>query len=1160
MRDRFRTRRTPRRTHRHLVPAEALESRTLLTALSLVRDLNTTNLGSGPHNFVASGGTLFFAAHDSEHGVELWATDGTAGRTRLVKDIDPRPPYTGFMQGNSSPTSLVDAGGTLLFFADDGQHGPELWKSDGTTDGTVMVRDINPGPEGSNAFPMLSQPMAVLNGVAYFTANETGVGRKLWRSDGTVAGTYPVSDVLFAAPPAELFAANGLVYFGRPTPLNGTEPWVSDGTAAGTRMLKDAGVIPWDPRGFLAVGPYVYLLGTAPREITDGKTVAIWRTDGTGAGTILIGRFTGASLGAVGSTLYVGTTELKLGGGFWGHRGALWKLAAGDTVLQKVADFPDLQGPTIPNLPSNLTEVNGRLVFSAYTAANGTELWQTDGTPGGTGLLADFVPGPGSGFRGEIRNANGALYFTAGNAVSSDGTLLNQQAYRSDGTPQGTVPLGLSGGGFTGYGSRVYFSGVPAPAIDGWGELWSTDGTAAGTGLLRDLNRANDGAVGVTPDVSGGKFFFHGLTAEHGSEPYVTDGTSAGTVLLKDIVPGPGDAQAGGFTSAGATTFFWTRYGRDLWRTDGTPDGTTLVKADAAPHPEDLQRTNLPGWIVAGSGVFYFTGVDSEHGVELWKSDGTAAGTTLVKDIRPGTVGSDIFFLGTTGSDVLFWADDGVQRELWRTDGTAAGTVIVSDLNGVARSSEASRFGRGFAFNGSVYFQSMNPDYRAVPMWRSDGTAAGTVRLLDYSGNVFYYAPLGDRLYFLDDTFLFRTDGTPAGTEYVQLDLGPGGVPKLQNLRAAGGWLYFSASVGGKYGFYRSDGTQAGTVRLADGTGSQPVAFGGKVYFINDGSADGIHLATGQELWETDGTAAGTHIVQDLNPGPATGVFGLNTNGNVLLMNATDGVHGLELWRVDPVDPPPASVVGRYAFYNGSSLDARDRAANGADDAAIATDKHALLPGQSATFANVTSYDRGLNGVIIDVAGLPPGQALAPGDFDFGGDAAGPPASVSVRRGAGVDGSDRVTLVWSDYNPLTLPATMAVGNGWLRVTVKANAHTGLATPDVFSFGNLIGETGDGGGASGWRVSALDLGRVKRDLNTRAAIDSVSDFNRDGSVNALDLGILKRAINRALAAPGSSSATPSPQSSPVPSSLLLPSAPTDETQSTASLRDSRPLLA
>src|SRR5207244_1270208 len=98
------------------------------TALSLVRDLNTTNLGSGPHNFVESGGTLFFAAHDSEHGVELWATDGTAGRTRLVKDIDPRPPYTGFMQGNSSPTSLVDAGGTLLFFADDGQHGPELWK------------------------------------------------------------------------------------------------------------------------------------------------------------------------------------------------------------------------------------------------------------------------------------------------------------------------------------------------------------------------------------------------------------------------------------------------------------------------------------------------------------------------------------------------------------------------------------------------------------------------------------------------------------------------------------------------------------------------------------------------------------------------------------------------------------------------------------------------------------------------------------------------------------------------------------------------------------------------------------------------------------------------------------------------------------------------
>jgi len=117
-----------------------------------------------------------------------------------------------------------------------------------------------------------------------------------------------------------------------------------------------------------------------------------------------------------------------------------------------------------------------------------------------------------------------------------------------------------------------------------------------------------------------------------------------------------------------------------------------------------------------------------------------------------------------------------------------------------------------------------------------------------------------------------------------------------------------------------------------------------------------------------------------------------------------------------------------------------------------------------------------------------------------------------VRRGGGQYGSDRFTLTWPDYNPLTDPATMAVGNGWLQVTVKANADTGLSSPDVFSFGNLIGETGDGAAS---RVTALDLSAVKRALNSNSAVSSVTDFNRDGRTNALDMSIVKRNLNRGL---------------------------------------------
>jgi uncharacterized delta-60 repeat protein len=211
--------------------------------------------------------------------------------------------------------------------------------------------------------------------------------------------------------------------------------------------------------------------------------------------------------------------------------------------------------------------------------------------------------------------------------------------------------------------------------------------------------------------------------------------------------------------------------------------------------------------------------------------------------------------------------------------------------------------------------------------------------------------------------------------------------------------------------------------------------------------------------------------------------------------------------------PPPASVAGRFVFYNGSSFDANRPVADPFDDGAVAPDKHALLPGQAADFSNVTGYSRGINGIMVDVRGLP--GDLTAADFDLavgtpGGTWAAAPAPASVTRRAevGTAGSDRVTLTWADGD---------IKNTWLRVTVKANAQTGLSAPDVFYFGNLIGETGDTTGTL-LRVNAGDLGGVKRVLNTTPNISSRYDFNRDGRVNALDLGATKANLNRSLALP------------------------------------------
>src|SRR5205085_7301433 len=140
----------------------------------------------------------------------------------------------------------------------------------------------------------------------------------------------------------------------------------------------------------------------------------------------------------------------------------------------------------------------------------------------------------------------------------------------------------------------------------------------------------------------------------------------------------------------------------------------------------------------------------------------------------------------------------------------------------------------------------------------------------------------------------------------------------------------------------------------------------------------------GDELWKTDGTSAGTSRVQDLSPGAASS----SPTGGVLLpaglvFAADTPQFGRELWKLPTAAAPASSVVGRHVYYNASSFDGGRRRAEAADDASVATDKVALLPGGRATAANYTSYRRGINGVMVDVAGLPTGVTLTAADFAF---------------------------------------------------------------------------------------------------------------------------------------------------------------------------------
>jgi N-acetylneuraminic acid mutarotase len=313
------------------------------------------------------------------------------------------------------------------------------------------------------------------------------------------------------------------------------------------------------------------------------------------------------------------------------------------------------------------------------------------------------------------------------------------------------------------------------------------------------------------------------------------------------------------------------------------------------------------------------------------------------------------------------------------------------------------------------------------------------------------------------------------------------------------------------------------------------VFLGGEFYVIGGETLTGAGANPDKVYNRVDVYDPGTNAWRLDAPMPTArhGIFPLAHGGKIYV--AAGGVHfGGSQSKVTevftpqappvPPGPPPAAgatVAGRWVFYNNSIFDGNEPTPNAADDRAVAPDKSALLPGQGpATFANYTSYDRGINGVMVDITGLPAGAEATLSAFDFtfraGNDdaltpwpTAASPASVTVRRGAGAAGSDRITLTWPDGQ---------VRNQWLEVTVLPTTNTDLASPDVFYFGNAVGETGNRPGDA--RVNGADVRLTRRNRTRRprlgsadvvppSPIDSRFDFDRNGVVDVLDRRIARR---------------------------------------------------
>ncbi|HEY4565481.1 MAG TPA: ELWxxDGT repeat protein, partial [Thermoanaerobaculia bacterium] len=326
--------------------------------------------------------------------------------------------------------------------------------------------------------------------------------------------------------------------------------------------------------------------------------------------------------------------------------------------------------------------LGGLALFQRYDAQEFTyQLWKTDGTSVGTGLVWDST-------FSSLATLGSQLFLLS---------LSGDAIWKTDGTPAGTVQVqgGLTQarGGVTA-GNAFYFTSVEDASHC---FLWKTDGTAAGTSTVTTLPGCP--YISSLPNApafaSGSLLFFQLDDGVHGLELWVTDGTGAGTHLVKDIWPGSQSA-----TSLGSTYFAAVQgrvlfladdgvHGQELWSTDGTDAGTSMVK-DIRPGAEP----SAIGWgmVPVGNRV-YFTADDGVHGQELWITDGTAAGTRLVKDVLPGPETSSPSQLTPMGSRLVFTANDGVHgAEPWSTNGTAAGTFLYQDIAPGARSSGAQSY------------------------------------------------------------------------------------------------------------------------------------------------------------------------------------------------------------------------------------------------------------------------------------------------------------------------------------------------------------------------------------------------------------------------------------------------------------------------------------
>jgi ELWxxDGT repeat protein len=678
-----------------LLSIQELDISTQIYTNYLLR-LNTTSatldtLDTFPDAFTASefrviGNTIFVL--NSQR-------DQTATLTGIGTDGSSTTQSFPYFYGYADPELSVYADKLYLLGAEASGNPVRLFRFDPVTEELTPVSPANIAVDG-----LLIQPASAVPGIYLVGRNSTnGSELVLLRPDQEPLSlaTFPTLD------PATLrlswYAASGGVFFSAMSTTSGLEPFFTDGTPTGTGPLLD--IAPGSqgsfPENYRQAGTTVFFGAT---NLQNG--LELYGADPDGENARLIKDLN--TLSPVGSAPFnflVFGDELLFRAAGSSDNSEWWRSDGRALGTNKIAELnADNRSTNIRPLGASPV-AEEEFLFLGLPQFGDFALYRTDGTAAGTRPLARAGTSPAN----ERIPMDGFLLFEGWIEVNGDQVY---GLHRTDGTADGTslvrsfdYPIEQ----FTKAGDQLYFSALNQK------ELWRSDGTAAGTQLVYTFSAPGSSPTPVELTALDDRVVFRGFDVEHGYEVWVSDGTSGGTFALTEYEDYRVDLS--NFVAVGNSVFYQASPGLStaLYRTNGSAEGTIEIRNFPG------ARSDVTRYAAAFQERYYFGMATEEHGEELWVSDGTESGTTLLIETVPGPEGERPYQFRATGNLLYFLTNRPDTTFVWRTDGTTAGSFAVFDSEVVAES---------VIHADQLYFSAQTPDY-GQELFVTDGSAATLV-------------------------------------------------------------------------------------------------------------------------------------------------------------------------------------------------------------------------------------------------------------------------------------------------------------------------------------------------------------------------------------------------------------------------------------------------